>query len=138
MNQQIDPQKLTAWQQQGQALNALIVGSDRKEPAQVFVKSWSKGEIAKRAFKAWGFWWLLAAVSIFIPLLHFVLVPLFLLIGLVAPLLVSVQKTVVLGGQGTCPFCSETFEIIKCSDRWPLHDVCGACRRHVTIEKCAH
>lgn len=116
-------------------INAIIIGGEGRETATLYQRTWTPNQRRIRAIKTFALWWGLALVSLFIPILHFVLVPLFLLIGLIAPPFVFASKTVILGGNGTCPFCGKSFEIFKCKDEWPLHDVCAECQRHVRIEK---
>ncbi len=112
-----------------------LVGVNHREPATVEVQMWGLPQRRLRCLRTLGIWWGLALVSIAVPILHFILVPLFLLIGLVAAPVAMQRKSMVLGGKGRCPFCAEPFVIVAHPDRWPLRDICTACHRHVSIER---
>ena len=112
-----------------------ITGNHRKEPATVKLERWSPRQRKIRGLKSLGLWWGLAVLSVAIPILHFLLVPLFFALGLVLPFVAMRRQSIVLGGKGTCPYCSKPFTIARQPDRWPLQDICTACNRHVTIFK---
>lgn len=119
----------------GMLVPASIVGRERAEHAEVYVQTWTSSQRRIRALKSLALWWGLAFVSIFIPILHFVLVPVFLGAGLIIPCVVLGKNSVILGGQGTCPYCSRPFRIARSANRWPLQDICEFCHRHVRIER---
>ena len=77
---------------------------------------------------------ILTGLFIFIPILHFILVPL----GLVAAVLVSLQgwrlRQIILSGQGTCPYCGAEFRILRRSFQLPFEDICERCSRQVVIQ----
>ena len=92
----------------------------------------------KRLFRALQFWivsWGIAAVSIFIPLAHFVLVPGFLIVGIITPFYIYSAENKVLGGVGTCPACGSPLSIHKSTGKWPLKEICQQCRVDITIEQ---
>ncbi|MCC6527592.1 MAG: hypothetical protein IT373_33400 [Polyangiaceae bacterium] len=75
-----------------------------------------------------------AAVSVLIPVAHFVLVPCFVLACPVAAWKAYRPTRMVLGGHGSCPSCGADLVIQRAEERFPLRDVCTACRVSVTIE----
>jgi hypothetical protein len=124
-----------AWSQRGESMKVIVVGNNQKEPGEVYVQTWSNARRSWRAIRVFLLCWTLAAISILIPILHFVLVPLFFFLGLIAPFFVVRRESVVLGGIGSCPFCAKRFAILQSANDWPLHSVCDSCHRHVRIEK---
>jgi len=81
--------------------------------------------------------WGLGLVAIFIPLLHFVLVPLLIIAGPFAFYWVAGQEQIILGGKGECPECQREFEIARSPVKWPLSDLCNHCRSQLNIEPAA-
>ena len=114
-----------------------IRGMRGKAPTSgsVRLRVWQKRERTLRGLKSLGICWGLAVAAVFLPLLHFVLVPLLLLAGPAAFFWIAGQEQVVLGGSGGCPDCGKTFEIVRSPARWPLSDSCNHCRSQVTIER---
>ena len=84
-------------------------------PGEIRIQDWSQRERTVRALKFGGACWGAALVSIIIPLLHFILVPGFLLAGPILAFIIIGQENVVLGGEGTCPKMSGVSS--HCSDR---------------------
>lgn len=102
---------------------------------EVVIEEFSKADRFKRTFKFLGLFWGLAIASAFIPLAHFILVPVFLIIGALSIGIVYPVQTIVQGGTGLCPYCEASFEIVRMKDAWPLIDQCTKCRREVSIVK---
>jgi hypothetical protein len=133
MNDELN-QKIEAIRQEGERTEVrIILNEDKSSEGEVFLKRWSDRQRNWRATKILLQMWGLALLSVFVPLAHFVLVPLFLLIGLVMYPIMLGQKSTVLGGVGACPNCDKRFEIIRCPEKWPLEDICNHCNRHVKI-----
>ena len=103
--------------------------------ATLTVERYEKGERVRRGFVGLGWSWLAAAGAIFIPGLHFILVPVLLLAGPIIFLVRSRRASAVTGGSGSCPECGATFSIVRGREEWPLLEICDACRRHLRIER---
>lgn len=88
----------------------------------------------KRALKALALCWGLALFAVFIPGLHFILVPLLVLVGPLVAYRGYLPKRLVLGGQFTCPKCSAGMQVNPCIEHWPLDDVCTDCRSPLMLE----
>jgi hypothetical protein len=101
---------------------------------EVRVQSFNSKDRLKRAFKFLGIFWGAGLAAAFIPLLHFVLVPLLLIIGLVASLTAYSATSVILGGGGPCPECGANLPIARMANKPPLTDLCTQCRRNVILE----
>lgn len=113
---------------------SLVASGGRRSVGEVRVQRWTPGDRAVRAAGVWAACWALGAVSVLVPAAHFVLVPLFLAAGPIAAYLRARTESSVLGGTAPCPACGEAFAIDAAPERWPLKDVCGACRVQVEIE----
>ncbi len=127
--------KINRWKQVAQSCSVEIVAQKGRTPATVYIQTWSRSQRQMRALKALGIWWGVAIISVLVPIAHFILVPLFFLVGLIAPIFAYFRESIVLGGIGTCPICEEPFEIVRSLDIWPLTDICSHCHNHVTVEK---
>ena len=102
---------------------------------EIRVQDWNPRERAVRALKSGAACWMAALVSIIIPLLHFVLVPGFLIAGPILAYVVFGQEKVVLSGEGTCPKCREILPIARSAYRFPISDLCTRCQCSVKIER---
>lgn len=80
-----------------------IVCSRERTRGEVRVRSWSRLNRLARAAKTLAVFLGLALVSVLIPVAHFLLVPGFLVAGLVAAFTVARQRGTVLGGEGGLP-----------------------------------
>lgn len=88
----------------------------------------------KRAAQTWILCWGGAIGAVFLPLLHFVLVPALLFAGPIAYFVISRSRAKMLGGQGTCPACQQPFVIGAGQTSSRFYDLCTACRKEVTVE----
>lgn len=70
-----------------------------------------KSERIKNALKTFGFLITMAFISIFVPILHFVLVPAFFLGSFIFAMDKFGEKTRNKGGQGECPKCHQYFKV---------------------------
>jgi hypothetical protein len=97
------------------------------------VHLFSPQEKLARALKKLAVFWGVAVLSVFIPVAHFFLVPLFLVIGLV--LFFNVMKTTgeVLEGKICCPSCGAEAVLGRDFLNWPLKEICQNCVRVLRI-----
>lgn len=110
-------------------------GSDKHTQGVMQVKHLSRAERLARGWKAAGLCIGIAVVAIFIPGLHFILVPGFLI---AAPFAFSWQyswESLILPGELPCPNCSKIIHIAQNKEKWPFHEVCTNCRNEVTITR---
>ena len=127
-------QQVESWSQHGQKVAVKIVGnSGNTAQGSVYICNWSKADRVRRASMWCGIFWVVALFCVLIPILHFILVPLFLILGPVMAFRVYKQKSVILGGQGLCPRCEKELPIEKSQEVWPLSDLCTHCHNSVKI-----
>lgn len=128
-------EKLKTWEKQGTPLAVeLSEAHHKRTQGKAYLRSWNQKERLWRGGKGWLGAWLIGVVAVFLPILHFVLVPLFALLGPFAGFYFYSQTSVILGGVGECPSCGKELEIAKSKPQWPLEDLCLHCRESVTIE----
>lgn len=87
----------------------------------------------RRAIRIGGIGFGLCLFSVFLPILHFVLVPGLLVGSVVVAFWTYAQSGWIMGGEGTCPACSQPFRIAKDRERWPIQDRCEKCFNDVVI-----
>lgn len=105
---------------------------------EVRIQYWNQRTRLLRASKGFGLALLLAIGAVFIPILHFVLVPLLLLSIPIVAIYFYRQESVVLGGTGQCPKCLQSFTIVRSPNRWPLEDLCECCHEVLKIHLLDH
>ena len=74
-------------------------------PATARVLQQSPSERMTRVLSALGVCWGIAAVTVFMPVAHFILVPTFLLLGIGLAVIRSREDVRLLGAHGRCPRC---------------------------------
>jgi hypothetical protein len=94
----------------------------------------SPGQRALRALKAGGLFWVVAAGCVFLPGLHFVLVPSFLVIGVVAGIKHLRDEEIVSRVRGACPRCGLEQDFAagnRLTPSWTLE--CPVCHNNLTL-----
>lgn len=113
----------------------IIEANNKKKTGYLKIQFYNKKQRLKRALKLGAMCWGGAIVAIFIPIIHFVLVPVLFLTGIISPLFIYSQESRVLGGEGVCPECQKQLPLEAGSNQWPLTDLCTQCRTAVKVEK---
>jgi len=101
----------------------------------ITVERWSTNECMRRAMKGLLLVWASALVILCVPGLHIVAIPLALF---VAPLVFFIRyrtRSVVIGGSGQCPECSESVTLMRNKEEWPIFDICSRCNKHIKVER---
>src|SRR4051812_39604493 len=101
---------------------------------EIQIQYWNKKERTLRALKFGGMCWGGAVVAVFMPLVHFVLVPCLIIAGPIMFFFVADRESVVLGGVGVCPGCSAALPIARAAVKFPLSDLCTSCQSTVKID----
>jgi hypothetical protein len=105
-------------------------------PVSITVVRPSPGQRALRALKAGGLFWVVAAGCVFLPGLHFVLVPSFLVIGVVAGIKNLRDEEIVWRVHGSCPRCGLEQDFAagnQLAPSWTLD--CLACHNSLTLSR---
>jgi hypothetical protein len=94
----------------------------------------SPGRRAVRALKAGGVFWAVAAGCVFLPGLHFVLVPGFLLVGVVVGFRHLRDQEIVSRVHGPCPRCGLDQDFAAGNGLTPSWELdCPGCHNHLTL-----
>jgi len=124
------------WQNASYILN--VKASDEAGESgngQIYFQVLDSEQRIRQAVKAWGLCWCAAVASVFIPILHFVLVPSFAIAGPVAGYMYYKREKIILGGIVSCPDCRQTFRLSVPSAPFPLWDRCSHCEHLLRIDK---
>ncbi len=125
---------LQSWRSKGgETLPVSIKSSFGVSSGEIMIQRWGKGQRVFRAIRLAIVMGIITVVVALVPIAHFVLVPLALLIGVVMTIRALYQKEVIRGGLGTCPACGKGFEIFSGAAKWPIQDRCTECQRGVVI-----
>lgn len=92
------------------------------------------GRRVGRAVASFAVLFVIALVSVLIPVAHFLLVPGFLIAAFVSLIVRLGVTTLVLGARGTCPDCGveQDFDLPK-AWRLPQDVTCRGCQRRLTL-----
>jgi hypothetical protein len=117
-------------------LAVFLKSSSGHESKGVFtLKVLSRPERLARAWRAAGICLGLALVSIFLPLLHFLLVPGFLIAAPFAFSWMMSWESVILPSDVPCPSCGTTVHIKYNREKWPFYEVCTHCRNELVATR---
>lgn len=115
---------------------AMVVKGYGNEPgvAEATVESFERTHRVGRALKGLGMAWLIAVGCVFIPVAHFVLVPGFVLAGLVVFAMRLNRREEVVEVSGSCPDCQvpQNFEV-GTGWRPPFSTSCRGCGRGLEL-----
>ena len=115
---------------------SLTARDGKKTHGHIDVIHWSKEEKFKRALKFGLGCWGISICCIVLPIVHFLLVPLFFLAGPFVARFIYKQENYIQGGEGPCPYCNSPVKIGKGPATWPpsaLEELCTQCQNNCTI-----
>ena len=128
-------QQVDAWKSLGSSLLVEILGdSGGQSRGDIYLQRWDRRDRMVRALQYFGACWGLAIFCIALPILHFFLVPGLLIAGPLLGFYIFDQASVVLGGFGKCPKCSEELKIERGPEKFPMKDVCSRCYENVRVQ----
>lgn len=108
--------------------------NQKKSQGAVILRSYDEKERNQRMIKYGGGCLIAAIGSIFIPLLHFVLVPGF-IIAAVVLVAINNRPANIERAKAKCPECGMDFVISKGKPVFPIEDICASCHHKITISK---
>jgi hypothetical protein len=108
--------------------------SQKSTTGVVITRRYDEKERNRRMIKYGGGCFLAAIFSIFLPLIHFVLVPGF-LIAAITMVVINSRPANIESAKAKCPQCGVDFVISKGKPVFPLEDVCASCHHKITINK---
>jgi len=113
----------------------LLTGfSAQSQHGTVTIRSFDRGQRARRALLGLGTWWGAALLAVFIPVAHFLLVPSFLIYGVIHGLKRWNTAELASDARGTCPDCGSE-QVFEVAPQWrvPQAVTCSACQRGLHI-----
>jgi len=118
---------------------AELVHHDRAAPASVGVLGHGRRDRVRRAVLALAVCWGAAVAAVFLPVLHFVLVPALLVAGPVVAYGRLRQRLTLLDVEGACPACGAAIrEPLRTDAGAAIELRCGGCRRALVVRLPAH
>lgn len=106
---------------------------DKRSEGLAITKVLEDRERWQRAARQAGIAAGVAVVTLFIPIVHFIVPPLALLTSLILFVRGMNQGTLIHGGGGPCPQCQQRVELEEQPLHWPLDLNCPHCRRSLTV-----
>ena len=135
MTSEKDARRHAAMMASGSGQPVMLIAGEKTSAGETRVQRWDRPARIRRAAKIWAGCWAAAALSVLIPVAHFLLVPAFFLAGPIVAFSRWRQVSSVLGGDGACPACGAPMWIAENADEWPLFQLCESCRTTIRIEK---
>ncbi|RIL05350.1 MAG: hypothetical protein DCC75_11780 [Proteobacteria bacterium] len=111
-----------------------LEGGGNSEIGAIQVYQRTRSEVLLRTLGTGALLIGLAVISIFIPIAHFILVPLFLILALIMIPIAARSSQTILAGEGKCPYCQAHFRLFKRRYAFPISDICEGCSRTVTLD----
>jgi len=119
----------------GTPVAGAFVYFEQSAPATVRVNRHDRRDRMSRAAKAWAGCWGAAIVAVFLPVLHFVLVPALILGGPLYAMVMMRERVTVLGAEGPCPACgAPQAPKLKAGASDTMEFRCEACRRALKLQ----
>ncbi len=104
----------------------------------VIISAISKPRRIKKAVRNLAICWTLMIAGIFVPMLHFVIVPGFFLLGLFMTANGYIDDIEISAGELTCDQCKSSIAISRHDDQWPIWVRCATCQIDIGVEKLAN
>ena len=111
----------------------VAMDADKQGQSVGTVRSLKQSERTFFSIRGLATGWGLAVVSVFIPVLHFVLVPAFLAIGIVFASMEYRRTELLKHTKFLCPSCKTSIEIQNIRFLWPLRKTCPECQMVLLI-----
>ncbi|MCB0359520.1 MAG: hypothetical protein KDD44_07780 [Bdellovibrionales bacterium] len=111
----------------------ILTTAGRESNGSVHQERWRSARRVRTAAKTMLLFLALAAVSVFIPGLHFFLVPGFLLAAFVGGGIAFSRGTTVAAKNVPCPNCGQMALFERENPKWPLHVHCEHCDAEMSI-----
>jgi hypothetical protein len=101
--------------------------SDKIEYGTAEIRTYSPRDVLQKVLKTLALYWGIAIFCVFLPVVHFVLVPLFFFLGIFMAMRARKFKGEILSGEILCPNCSQKVTLSKASILWPNSEICQSC-----------
>ena len=125
---------LQMMESEGRKISVVCRVDDLSTPGWVVRRDLTQAERVQRAGKIFGVLFLVACVTVLIPILHFILPPLFILVGSILAFGEYAGTGEILSGEIVCPNCKKTMSIPHETEEWPRVQRCTGCSFTLTVE----
>ncbi|MBM4252100.1 MAG: hypothetical protein FJ146_09030 [Deltaproteobacteria bacterium] len=119
-----------------QSTNIQIESAKGASQGSITIRAVPHAEARRKGTMIWAGCWGAALVMLPIPLVHFIAVPLLLLlgplVGIVVYKITSGAQDIVSGG-GKCPDCGSPVDLAGRDAHWPLDAMCASCQARLLI-----
>ncbi len=112
----------------------VCVLDDKVEPGFVELNVYTKAQRTFNALKILGILWLIAGFTVFVPILHFVLVPLFAILGVVGFVSAWMTKAKIKEGEFVCPSCKVQNKMTPQDESFPKNIRCTSCYMTLRVD----
>lgn len=101
--------------------------------AEVEIDAWSIRKRSGKALFTLVICWLVAALAIFIPVAHFLLVPFFFFAGFVGAWLSGRRAGIVVGTNAKCPRCATPLDLDAAPSSLAIYRTCSSCSQPIFV-----
>ena len=98
------------------------------------IRHLSTAERVKAGLKWLGISWAIAVGFILVPIIHFVAVPLFLILGPIGFVYAFSSNTRIEGGESKCPVCHEVIHLPKARFKTHIKESCPHCLNQIYMD----
>lgn len=109
--------------------------SGNKSESNILALNESAREKNKRIIKTCLLLFAIFTISLFIPIVHFIVPPVCIIIGITFIVKNLRFNQIKIVGTGTCPECKTDFPINELTTKFPIKTFCPHCRNQIYIEK---
>ncbi len=113
----------------------VAMDADRQAESVVLARDFNHAERFLSGLKFLAMCWGIAVISILVPILHFFLVPGFLVGGIAIFFIRYCRKDYLELAELSCPNCHKAFRLEKLSFNWPLRQACPSCEKILLLKK---
>ena len=112
-----------------------LMCGEKTTTAEILISVPSTGERVGKAIGLGIALLVATAIAALIPLVHFIAVPIGLIVLVTVVISTLKRKEIIDSGSGPCPGCGASFRIMRRKYGFPFQDVCEQCGRAVVVQK---
>lgn len=108
---------------------------DKQSDSKIMIVGFSKTSRIMRAVKSLAVCWAISIFCILVPMLHFILVPAFFILGIFMFFHQMSIHCYLISGTIGCPSCRKDLNLRPAAFDWPKREICQYCRADLSVEK---
>lgn len=106
---------------------------EKTHSSEIERRHFTNGERLTRTAKVSGALLLAGFFTVFIPILHFILPPIFLVLSLVFGIATWTDRSEIVAGGFTCPYCQTENSLKGENDKFPREQRCEKCQLTIAL-----